>query len=99
MIPTEKLTEQLSAETKIQRSIFFHISHTLDDLLYAADGVKELARLSGTTNHYTLENGFSEQHPEFLIESMGKYVQALRNKLASQLQPVFEAFDAEPPSY
>lgn len=76
---------QFSAPSPIDGLALRKIGHTLDALLVAACGMQRNRR-------------FGEED-DMLMTSLGKYMQHLRNQLAEELEPVFNAFGVEGPDY
>ena len=72
------------------------VSRELDELLEAAEGLCDLYHLMQAANEY---EHVKVPHPLFLTRSMGHYMQILRNNIAEELEPIYEAFELEPPGY
>ncbi len=87
--------KRVKASGSLDESHFKVVSRTMDELLYAAEGIQQLAQAM-----YTIENECdTRNNVDCLVESMGKYVQKLRNQAAQDLDPIYKCFGVEPVSY
>lgn len=75
-----------SARSPVDGWTLTGIRDTLDDLLDAACGMQ-----------HNRKKG--EEDEDLLMTALGRYVQGLRNDLAKELEPVFNAFGVEGPDY
>lgn len=68
-----------------------------EDLLYAAEGLKEL----GSVLMYMADsdNEISAGSIGYLVHAMGRHVQNTRNKVAEHLKSTYESFGVDPITY
>lgn len=72
-------------------------STAADELLYAAEGLKQLG-----TVLMAMENSecpLPASSVAYLVHAMGRHIQTTRNKMAENLEPAFESLGVEPIGY
>ena len=78
----------MTATKPVDELRFVNVEEIMNELLDASVGLQQLGELTIAS---------SQKHEAgYLIVSMGKYIQSLRNNAARELNPIYESFDARP---
>lgn len=67
-------------------------SRGMDDILFASQGLMDLASIIHTIDH----SSFDKVNYYYLLMSMGKHIQNLRNNVAERLEPVYQKHNVDP---